>query len=182
MADYSENDMQPTRLDFGCGKKKREGFLGVDVLDFEGVDLVVDLKAGSWPWQDSSIDEAYSRHFLEHLTGRERIVFFNELYRILKPGATAVIITPHWAHESAYGDPTHEWPPVTPWTYSYLNKTWREEHAPHVGYDCDFECKLAASHNLNDEWLANQSQQAKFLLMTRNINIATELTAYLAKK
>ncbi len=170
------------RLDLGCGKKKRKGYLGVDLLDFEGVDRVVDLRTGLWPWEDHSVEEAYSRHFIEHLTGAERIVFFNELYRVLKPGATAVIITPHWAHASAYGDPTHQWPPVTPWTYYYLDRTWREENAPHVGYACDFGHKLALDHHPQDQWLAQQDQQAKYVLMTRNINTAHELTAYLTRK
>ena len=31
------------KIDFGCGKKKKDGFLGVDILKLEGVDLVHDL-------------------------------------------------------------------------------------------------------------------------------------------
>jgi hypothetical protein len=104
------------------------------------------------------------------------------LHRVLKPGATAVIITPHWAHDSAYGDPTHQWPPITPWTYYYLAREWREENAPHLDYTCDFEHKIVASPHPQDQWLMQQDQQARYVLMTRNVNTAHELTAYLTKK
>lgn len=170
------------RLDLGCGKRKKEGFLGVDAHAFDGVDVVLDLRDAVWPWQDGSVLEVHARHILEHLTGRQRIGFFNELYRVMAFGATAQIITPHWSHESAYGDPTHEWPPVTNWTYHYLNKVWREAHAPHVGYDCNFDFKLMFSHDPNDTFVASSEEATKNHLMTRNINTATELQAHLTKR
>lgn len=112
------------KLDLGCGKNKAQGFIGVDSIAFEGVDLVADLRK-DWPWKDGEVDEVHCSHFLEHLTGAERIHFFNELYRVLKHGGQARIITPHWSHERAYGDPTHQWPPVCSWTYFYLDKIGR---------------------------------------------------------
>lgn len=182
MANQIMGELQSIRLDLGCGKKKKEGFIGVDELPFDGVDVVLDIKQGAWPWKDNSVDEVYSRHFIEHLAGRERITFFNEMCRVMKAGATALIITPHWSHESAYGDPTHEWPPVTNWTYNYLNKAWRDACAPHVGYTCDFDFNLMVSHDPNDAWIASKDQPTKSLLMTRSINTATELLAQLTKK
>ena len=135
-----------TRIDLGCGKAKREGFTGVDRLPFDGVDVVVDLARDPWPWADGQIEEAHSSHFLEHLTPVERIHFANELYRVLKPGGKCQIITPHWAAARAYGDPTHQWPPVSEWLYLYWNKPWRLANAPHsdaehwpAGYSCDFD-------------------------------------------
>jgi hypothetical protein len=148
------------RLDLGCGRNKRAGFIGVDAVAFVGVDLIFDLRQEIWPWQDNSVQEIFAGHFIEHLTGRERIAFFNSLFRVMATGASATLITPHWSHECAYGDPTHEWPPVTSWTYHYLNRAWREAHAAHVGYTCDFYIQL----------------------MTRPINSATELIAKLTKR
>src|SRR5688572_13911022 len=100
------------KLDLGCGPNKKEGFLGVDSIKFKGVDVVFDLATGRWPWKDNSVSEAHASHFVEHLDAKERTHFVNELYRVLKPGATAQIIVPHWASQRAYGDPTHKWPPV----------------------------------------------------------------------
>lgn len=128
------------KLDLGCGPNKKEGFLGVDCRQFDGkVDVVHDLRQ-PWPWEDGSIEEANSSHFVEHLTQNERIHFVNELYRVLKPGGKCLIVTPHWASCRAYGDLTHQWPPVSEFWFYYLSKEWRAANAPHNdGYTCDFE-------------------------------------------
>lgn len=135
----------PTKLDIGCGKNKREGFHGVDQYEMDGVDTVLKIGKVKWPFADSSVEEAHSSHFVEHLTAVERVHFFNELYRVLKPGAKATIITPHWASNRAYGDPTHQWPPVSEMSFYYLKAEWRATQAPHTdkkwnkdGFSCDF--------------------------------------------
>jgi SAM-dependent methyltransferase len=127
-----------TRLDLGCGKNPKEGFAGVDVRDF-GQEIVCDLRGG-WKFEDDSVDEVHCSHFVEHLTGPERIHFVNELYRVLKPGAKATIIAPHWSSCRAYGDLTHQWPPVSEFWFYYLLKGWRDANAPHNDdYTCDFD-------------------------------------------
>lgn len=126
------------KLDLGCGKNKKEGFIGVDSRPFDGVDVVTDLRK-PWPWENDSVDEVHCSHFVEHLTAPERIHFANELHRVLKTGGKAAIITPHWASARAYGDLTHQWPPVAEWWYFYLSKDWRATNAPHNDeYTCDF--------------------------------------------
>jgi SAM-dependent methyltransferase len=183
MVGNMENDMSdvPFKLDLGCGKNKQAGFVGVDERAFEGVDVAHDLRR-PWPWSDSSVDEVHCSHFLEHLTGAERIHFFNELYRVLKPGAQARIITPHWSHERAYGDPTHQWPPVCSWTYFYLDRNWREANAPHTDYNCHFIYVLAGCHDPNDQYVAFRNMETKQVLMSRNINVTTDLIATLTKQ
>jgi len=134
------------KLNLGCGKVKMEGFVGVDILQFEGVDVVCHLGGNPWPWADESVSEIHCSHFLEHLDARERVWFWNELYRVLKPKCGGKVITPYWASARAYGDPTHKWPPVAEWSYYYLNKDWRKLNAPHCdsefvawGFNCDFD-------------------------------------------
>lgn len=126
------------KLDLGCGKNPREGFEGVDKIDF-GQKHKVDL-AEKWPWEDASVEEVHASHFVEHLDARERIHFVNELYRVLVPGGKATLITPHWASCRAYGDLTHKWPPVSEFWFYYLSREWRAQNAPHNdGYECDFD-------------------------------------------
>lgn len=134
-----------TKLDIGCGKAKREGFTGVDAIPFEGVDVVLDVRK-PWPWMDGQIEEVHCSHFVEHLTAMERCHFVNELYRVMRPGAKATIIVPSWSSNRAYGDPTHQWPPVSEMWFYYLSKDWRATQAPHTdrahwpqGFACDFE-------------------------------------------
>ena len=115
---------------------------------------VLDIAKHPWPFEDGSVAEAYSSHCVEHLNAVERCHFFNELYRVLTPGATAKIITPHWSTCRAYGDPTHAWPPIGEFFFMYLRRDWRlgtrngtfRANAPHtdvmywpLGYACDFE-------------------------------------------
>ena len=135
------------KLDLGCGRTPKKGFLGVDKIKFPEVEFVCDISKERWPWEDETVDEAHCSHMVEHLKPDERIHFVNELYRVLKPKGKAVIITPHWASERAYGDLTHEWPPVSPFWYNYLNKKFRE-HTQHEGrYTCDFVADIKGAMN-----------------------------------
>lgn len=192
------------KLDFGCGPRKREGFHGVDALPFDGkVDTVMNiawrpgkipglinpvtnkdaviLKSGfaKWHWADGSVDEAHASHFLEHLTGNERVHFFNELFRVLRPGAQASIIVPSWTHERAYGDPTHQWPPVVGFSFYYLNAKWREVNAPHCGYTCDFD--FAGGNGLAAPW-DSRSQETQAFAQTHYLNVATDMFVTVTKR
>lgn len=142
------------KIDFGCGKNKREGFFGVDSIKYPGVDMVVDLADVSkpYPWEDNSVAEAHASHFLEHLDSIERIHFLNELYRILIPNGPCQVIVPHWASGRAYGDPTHKMPPVCEFATYYWRKDWRDQNAPHtdaenwpLGFKCNFDVQGGAN-------------------------------------
>lgn len=144
-----EIEVLPFKLDIGCGKKKQPNFVGIDLIPFDGVDHVFNAGRDKWPFDDGCVDEAYTSHFVEHLTALERVHFCNELYRVMKPGAKCTLIVPHWSSARAYGDPTHQWPPVSEFWFYYLSRKWRldDGNAPHTdasnwehGYSCDFEC------------------------------------------
>jgi SAM-dependent methyltransferase len=135
------------KLNVGCGREKKEGFLGVDARPFDGVDVVTDLTK-PWPWADGEVEEIYASHIVEHFAGPDRIHFVNEAYRVLRPGGKMTVITPHWASCRAYGDLTHQWPPVSEFWFYYLAAEWRTQHAPHNdAYTCNFES--AWSYGLN---------------------------------
>jgi SAM-dependent methyltransferase len=161
------------KLDLGCGDKKKDStYFGVDSRAVDGVDFVHDLRVMPWPWADSSVDEVHCSHFVEHLTGAERIPFFNELWRVMKHGGSALIVTPDWTHASAYGDPTHQWPPMSAWYAVYLNREWRETQAPHTPYNCDFTHQYGYTP---DESLQGQSMDAIKQALKYNVNTAREL-------
>ena len=187
------------KLDFGCGPNKRAGFHGVDALPFDGkVDTVLNLVEEEpyyvsprdkykpmsqgykkWPWKDGTVDEAHASHFLEHLTGVERVHFFNELYRVLRPGAQASIIVPSWTSERAYGDPTHQWPPVVGFSFYYLNKGWRATNAPHCGYTCDFD--FSGGNALAAPW-ESRPQEVQAFAQTHYLNVATDMFVTVTKR
>lgn len=166
------------KLDFGCGKNKRPDFTGLDIAKFDGVDKVLDVRKTPWPWKDNSVDEAYSSHFVEHLTGSERIGFFNELWRVMKVGATAQIVTPDWSNACAYGDPTHQWPPMSGWFAFYLGAWWRKENAPHVPYTCNFEFQNGVGW---DPSIMARNDEFKQFAAAHYINGARDLYVNLVK-
>lgn len=136
----TKKTQEPIKLDLGCGRGKEAGHIGVDRIKFPSVDVVCDLGKQRWPWKDGTVESMHCSHMLEHLKPKERIHFANEAFRCLKPGGRLTIVTPHWSTARAYGDLTHEWPPVAESWFFHLNKKWREESAPHLAdaYTCDF--------------------------------------------
>lgn len=134
------------KIDLGCGPNKKEGFVGVDQFAFPNVDHVVQIAKEPLPFEDGSVEEVHASHFVEHLTAAERCYLMNDLFRVMKPGAKMQMIVPHWGSNRAYGDPTHQWPPIGEMWFYYLKREWRMSQAPHTdksnwpeGYDCDFE-------------------------------------------
>ncbi len=75
------------KIDIGCGKNKKEGYIGIDIDPESKADIIA--SALNMPFGDNSVDEIYSRHMIEHLTPDEAEKFFNEIYRVLKIGGEA---------------------------------------------------------------------------------------------
>lgn len=149
------------KIDIGCGTQKREGFTGIDARKFDGVDIVCNVGTEKWPFSDSSVSEAHASHLVEHLTAPERIHFVNELYRVLKPGSQATLITPHWASTRAYGDLTHQWPPVSEFWFYYLSEEWRTVNAPHNDfYTCNFN--VTWGYGLHESLIVRNAEYQSF--------------------
>jgi hypothetical protein len=164
-----ETPAELLKLDFGCGPHKREGFRGVDCRQFVGVDDVVDLTVAPWPYADNSVAEAHASHFLEHLDAWQRVLFCNELYRVLVPNGSCQVIVPHWASCRAYGDPTHQWPPVSEFWFYYLSRDWRTGNAPHTditwnpkGFNCHFDATWG--YSMRQDLLVRNQEFQQFAL------------------
>ena len=155
------------RIDLGCGPNPQDGFDGADSIKFnDKVKHVLHIGRDPWPCADNSVTEAYCSHTIEHLSNHndkwERIHFFNELYRCLKPDAGCMLIFPHWCSERFYGDPTHK-EPMSEWFHLYLMRDWRMANAPHTdkkhvahGYDCNFQTVIM---NAENPQLANRNAE-----------------------
>ena len=178
MVKRHRNTSQPLKLDFGCGKHPKDGFQGVDIRDF-GQPHTVDLRK-QWPWADGSVEEAHASHFLEHLTAVGRVHFVNELYRVLVPKGKCTVISPIWSSCRAYGDLTHQWPPVSEFWFYYLSKEWRAENAPHNDeYACDFEATWGYSMHPS---IQSRNQEYQTHAITFWKDAAQDLIATLTKK
>lgn len=93
------------KLDVGCGSAKQSGWIGMDMVRHEQVDIFHDLRELPWPVETDSVDELRMANVIEHLP--DTIGTFNEIHRILKPGGTATLSYPWYKSYGAYGDPTH---------------------------------------------------------------------------
>ena len=93
-------------LDLGCGKKKRQGAIGVDYSNKHNADIIHDLNVFPYPFQSDSIDEIYLDNVLEHLDYPMKVM--EEVYRISKAGGMTKVIVPYFRSIWAFIDPTHQ--------------------------------------------------------------------------
>lgn len=168
-------------IDLGCGLKKQEGAIGVDLYPLEGVDVVADLFKFPWPFADGCADVVHCTHFFEHVPAALRPRFMEEVYRILKVGGLAVIVVPPWNSERAYQDWTHEWPPIAPTSMHYFKKAWRDEHKLTYGtYDTKTNFDIRVGSVLTDHWKARCQEVGDFSVR-HYINSSTDLVFNLTK-
>jgi SAM-dependent methyltransferase len=115
-------------LHLGCGRKKLDGpellqmvglrleadALSVTHLDADPAlepDLVCRLGEERIPLEDDSVDLVIAFHVIEHIghqgEARAWFAFWEDLYRVLKPGGWIYGETPYYTSIWAWSDPTH---------------------------------------------------------------------------
>ncbi|MFT4171210.1 MAG: methyltransferase domain-containing protein [Rhodocyclaceae bacterium] len=93
-------------LELGCGPSKRHvAAIGVDALDYPGVDLVGDVFAILAAMPDASISAVHAYHFFEHIDDLPHLL--TELARVVQAGGLLDVEVPHFANPYFYSDPTH---------------------------------------------------------------------------
>jgi predicted SAM-dependent methyltransferase len=93
-------------VDLGCGNRKLEGAISVDINPLRNPDIVHDLDVFPYPFESNSVDKVYMSHSLEHTVDVCKVV--DEAWRMLKVGGILHVIVPHFSSRIAYGDPTHK--------------------------------------------------------------------------
>lgn len=118
------------KINLGCGKKKKEGFINVDIIS--DADMYVDLESGCLPFDDDSVDEIEADQVFEHI--RNFIPLMNEIHRVLKPGGRLRANMPLAGTVQAFQDPTHV-RFFVPETFAYWAKdqTLHEENGTSYG-------------------------------------------------
>lgn len=111
-------------LDAGCGRGDfTKGFKDLDLraygLDIEdaksellkGIEVkYADIEKDKFPFASNTLDFVFSKSVIEHLKIPDN--FIKEIYRVLKPGGRAIIMTPDWQSQMKifYNDYTHVHP------------------------------------------------------------------------
>lgn len=177
-----ETNVQPVvllKLDLGCGQNKQVGFVGVDYTACEGVDIVHDLTTFPYPFENDSVDEIFSSHFIEHLTGDQMMKFMEELYRIMKPNSTATFIAPYYNSMRAIQDPTHR-QFISEANFLYYNKEWRENNKlDHYGLTCNFGYSYA--YHMAPEW-AIREESARAFALRHYMNVVNDIQITVVKQ
>ncbi len=96
----------PRILDIGCSNNKVAGTIGIDIDPKSDADYHHDLNVYPYPLEENSVDKVFAKHIIEHL--EDPRAFLREIYRILKPGGTAFVETPHFTSYVAYAEPQHK--------------------------------------------------------------------------
>lgn len=183
-------DVSLLKLNLGSGQSPREeGWLNVDIIKTDNVDIVCDLSQGTFPWEDNSVGEVKSSHFLEHLDGLERIHLMNELYRILTPEVRnsmgelkippgkAQLIFPYYSSTRAIQDPLHKFPPLCEASFLYFNKQWREANGlNHYPITADFN--FSYGHAWDVTWGQKNIETRQFANLHYN-NVIMDLVVNL---
>lgn len=81
------------RLNLGCEKEYKEGWLNVDFDKRVKADKYVDLTKFPWPFRDNEFDEILASAIIEHLPNFYEVM--KEMHRIGKQGFKIYILLPH---------------------------------------------------------------------------------------
>lgn len=174
------------KYDLACGNNKQEGFTGVDIIK-KGTQADIEFDLNEYPWtfaKDNSVDEVYCSHYIEHIPHINShddgmFHFFDELYRILKPGALAKFVIPYYANVRAFQDPTHH-RFISETSFLYFSKAWRKNnHLEHYPVSCNFNIETI-DHAVTDE-LKGKSQEATMYAFTHYWNIVNDIRVTIKK-
>jgi hypothetical protein len=197
------------KLAIACGQNIPEGFVGMDIAPSKGVKFVGDIldfwsKDNVWSKiKDNSVDEIDCTMFVEHIPhiieghGMKHgfddcfYLFFNEIYRVLKPAefdeknpniATkgfAKIVVPYYSSPRADQDPTHV-RRLSEASFLYLNQDWlKANKLDHYPTKADFNFSYA--YNINGR-LQNRNQEFIGIALQTELNAADDLIVTIVKK
>lgn len=90
------------KLNLGCGKDYRVGYVNVDIRKDVGADTIWNLEDFPYPWGNNSIEDIFAKDVVEHITYHKQNQMLAEFYRILQPEGFLEIYCPDlealWEH------------------------------------------------------------------------------------
>lgn len=98
------------RLDIGCGGHKvHPTWIGMDLQPLPGVDIVHDWNVFPWPLPDECAVQVLASHVVEHVNPANGgfLRWMDEVWRLMKPGGSFVIVVPYAGSHGFWQDPTH---------------------------------------------------------------------------
>jgi len=94
------------KLNLGCGKNYRDGWINLDYNTAYKTDIIWDINKFPYPFKKEEFDYVYCSHILEHVNNIFKTL--NEIERILKKEGILHIIVPHFSNGNGYNDLSHK--------------------------------------------------------------------------
>jgi hypothetical protein len=115
------------KLNLGCGRDIRKGYINLDIGKLPGVDIVHDLSKFPYPFKDNEFGEILSFGTIE-LINSDFIQIMEELWRICKDGAIIRIRCPAFPNMCSAQDPlTRKF--MTYRSFDYFSEDWHYSSA-----------------------------------------------------
>ena len=83
------------KLHLGCGKRYLEGYIHVDIAEFEHIDYQLPIDDLS-TFKSNTVEEIYASHVLEYFDRNDVINVLNEWKRVLKPSGVLRLAVPNF--------------------------------------------------------------------------------------
>jgi SAM-dependent methyltransferase len=115
-------------LDVGCGHNKQPGFLGMDMMDHENVDIIHDIQEFPWPVPDNICARILLSHVWEHVEPKYRFQLMEELWRIIRHDGELFIACPYAGSAGEAAHPAHYMCPNDV-TFQFFDPSFRLYHA-----------------------------------------------------
>lgn len=132
------------KADLGAAHGKPEGYIGIDIREGPGVDIVRDVTEGL-PFDDDSVGIIRAADFLEHI--RNPVPLINEIWRVLVDGGWFLSATPSTDGRGAFQDPTH----VSFWNENSFWYYTDKQYAAYVdGIECRFQRARLETYHPSD--------------------------------
>lgn len=92
------------KLNLGCGKNIKKGWINVDIQSAPGIDKSFDFSKMPYPFENNEFDEILINHVLEHIPNPLNVI--KEIWRVSKNGAKIRIVVPYYTSYWSYADYT----------------------------------------------------------------------------
>jgi SAM-dependent methyltransferase len=111
-------DKAGLQLDIGCGGKKAgPDYIGMDLRDLPGVDIVHDVTMYPWPLPDESVIRAICSHLVEHIPPHPPDSRLS--------GLVGLLIDNGMISESQAGEALGDWRDLSPRFVRFMDEVWR---------------------------------------------------------
>ena len=94
------------KIDLGCGKYKKIGFVGLDITDYSNIysnkEFIQHNLTKPFPLEEGEVEEIYTSNFLEHLDTESFVFVMEEINRVTNSNGKVKIIVPHFTSAGAH--------------------------------------------------------------------------------